>query len=55
MEDNYVIAQDLGLDSVLKASLFAVIDGHGGSLCANFLQENLVREINSELQEYVKT
>jgi hypothetical protein len=49
MEDNYVIAQDLGLDSVLKASFFAVIDGHGGNTCANFLHDKLVADLNQEL------
>jgi len=37
MEDTYVVAQDLGLDCCLKASLYAVIDGHGGEWCAKFL------------------
>ena len=34
MEDTYVIAHDLGLDSVLKSTLYSVIDGHGGNWCA---------------------
>ena len=42
MEDTYVLAHDLGLDSSLKASLYAVIDGHGGDWCAKFLQQELI-------------
>lgn len=30
MEDNYVMANDLSIDSTLKCSFYAVIDGHGG-------------------------
>lgn len=37
MEDSYIIAHDLGLDGVLKSSFYAVIDGHGGECCAEFL------------------
>lgn len=45
MEDTYVVAQDLGLDCSLKASLYVVIDGHGGDWCAKFLQAELVRYV----------
>lgn len=34
MEDSYIIAHDIGLDGKLKASYFAVVDGHGGEWCA---------------------
>jgi serine/threonine protein phosphatase PrpC len=37
MEDSYIIAHDLGLDGVLKASFFAVVDGHGGDWCSEYL------------------
>jgi serine/threonine protein phosphatase PrpC len=42
MEDSYIIAHDLGLDGALKASLFGVVDGHGGEWCAEFLQREMV-------------
>jgi len=45
MEDTYVIAQDLGLDSALKSSLYVVMDGHGGDWCAKFLQAELVKYV----------
>lgn len=48
MEDSYIIVQDIGLDGVLKASYFSVVDGHGGDWCAKFLQENLVKQLNKE-------
>lgn len=38
MEDTYIMAHDLGIDSALKASMYAVIDGHGGDWCTKFLQ-----------------
>lgn len=34
MEDAYFISQDIGFDSILKVSIFCVIDGHGGDYCA---------------------
>ena len=43
MEDTYVLAHDLGIDSALKSTLYAVIDGHGGEWCAKFLQQELIK------------
>ena len=37
-EDAYIVQHDLGLDQLLKASFFAVIDGHGGDWCASYLK-----------------
>lgn len=60
MEDAYAVAQDLGMDSLLKSSVYAVIDGHGGDWCAKFLKcdyllfiiEYLKKEIaNSDLEK----
>lgn len=51
MEDTYVISQDLGIDDFLKVSLFSVIDGHGGSFCANFLKGRLEYEIRKALAD----
>ena len=33
-EDTYIVCHDLGLDLNLKASFYAVIDGHGGIWCS---------------------
>jgi serine/threonine protein phosphatase PrpC len=35
----------MGIDDFLKVSLYAVIDGHGGEWCANFLKVRLADEI----------
>ena len=45
MEDTYIMAHDLGIDSTLKASMYAVIDGHGGDWCTKFLQQELIKFI----------
>jgi len=45
MEDTYIICQDLGIDEQLKVSLIAVVDGHGGDWCANFLRLHLEDEV----------
>lgn len=49
MEDIYVVDQDLGLDQILKATCYTVIDGHGGSWCAKFLQLEITKVLNEEL------
>ena len=41
MEDTYLISQDIGIDEFLKASLYVVIDGHGGEECATFIRQRL--------------
>jgi serine/threonine protein phosphatase PrpC len=53
MEDTYIICQDLGIDEQIKTSLFAVIDGHGGDWCANFLRIRLENEIKRQLTDPV--
>ena len=45
MEDTYVSCHDLNIDEYMKASLYAVIDGHGGEMCANYLKKHLVPEM----------
>lgn len=45
MEDTYLIQQDMGIDEFIKVSLFAVIDGHGGDYCSNYLKVNLEKEL----------
>ena len=45
-EDSYIVTHDLGLDTCLKSSFYAIIDGHGGEHCSQFLQ----RELSSELR-----
>lgn len=55
MEDAYIIAHDLGLDGVLKASFFSVIDGHGGEWCAEFLQDEMVKVLNKEFSTVNKS
>ena len=55
MEDSYLIAHDLGLDGALKASLFGVVDGHGGEWCAEFLQREMVQTLNAEFFAVDKT
>lgn len=51
MEDTYVMAHDLGLDSVLKSTLYSVIDGHGGEWCAKFLQQELIKFVIKAFKE----
>ena len=51
MEDTYLISQDIGIDDYLKASLFVVIDGHGGDNCAIFLRSRMEQEIRKELTD----
>ena len=36
-EDSYIVTHDLGLDTCLKSSFYAIIDGHGGEHCSQFL------------------
>lgn len=42
-EDALLYVEDLNVESLLpnRCSLFAVIDGHGGTKCAKFLRDNL--------------
>lgn len=50
MEDAYVMHHDIGLDGVMKASIYAVIDGHGGEWCTTFLQRNLIKFVFEEFR-----
>jgi len=47
-EDRYIISEKLKIKDQ-NISLFAVFDGHGGSLVSNFLQENFVNLLNEYL------
>ena len=49
MEDTYVCCHDLNIDDYMKASLYSVIDGHGGETCANYLKTHLVSEMKKNL------
>ncbi len=51
MEDTYVIEQDLNIDDFMKASLYAVIDGHGGDWCAHYIRKRLALEIKKQLED----
>jgi protein phosphatase 2C family protein 2/3 len=51
MEDTYIVLNDLGIEDYLKFSLYAVIDGHGGDWCANYLRKNLAAEIKKQLND----
>ena len=42
MEDSYQVLQDMNLDQLLKVSFYAVIDGHGGDWCAQYLQKEMI-------------
>lgn len=54
MEDSYIIHHDIGLDGCLKASYYSVIDGHGGDWCSEFLQNQLVVELNTAFKQLDK-
>jgi len=51
MEDMFVVCQDLGIDPYVKISVFAVIDGHGGDFCADFLRQRMTAELKKELSD----
>lgn len=39
-----------GLSENLGAAFFSIIDGHKGTLCAQYLQENMLQHVSSHLQ-----
>lgn len=45
MEDGIVIEEDIGGSEWKLISLFAVLDGHGGSECMEYVRDNLVEKI----------
>ena len=48
-DDKWKIIQDMGIDEHMKCSYFAVYDGHGGSDCSIYLQNNLHKVLKSNL------
>lgn len=45
MEDSYIVCHDLGINSSIQASVYAVLDGHGGEWCAEFVRNHLLDEL----------
>jgi len=41
----------MGLDEFIKISLFSVVDGHGGTQCADFLKLELEKELKKQLED----
>ena len=54
MEDSYLICHDMGFDSILKSTLYVVIDGHGGSYCTKFLEREMLKHVNQEFKSFVR-
>ena len=50
-EDTFSLYQDLNIHQVLKASLFSVIDGHGGRWCSQYLRCEMVPRLVALLSE----
>ncbi|CAB3373634.1 Hypothetical predicted protein [Cloeon dipterum] len=48
MEDRFVLAEDFGDSGI---SLFAVFDGHGGELAANFASDKLSNSVQTKILE----
>lgn len=53
MEDTNLIIQDFKLDEIMKFSLYAVIDGHGGDWCAHFIRKRFESEFRKQLNDPV--
>lgn len=45
MEDGLIIEEDIGGSEWKLISLFAVLDGHGGSQCMEFIRSKLVEKV----------
>ena len=45
MEDSLVVEEDIGGSEWKLISLFAVVDGHGGAECAQYVKANLVKKV----------
>ena len=50
IEDRFVV----GLSKNLKVAMFAMIDGHKGTHCSQYLQENMLQHISSHLHSSTK-
>ena len=50
MEDGLVIEEDIGGSEWKLISLFAVIDGHGGVECMEYVRDNLIDKIKGWTQ-----
>ena len=49
MEDTYLTCHDLMIDDYIKASIFSVIDGHGGDHCAHYIKSHLIHELRKNI------
>ena len=48
-EDSIIIKQEIGISYKLNVSFFAVLDGHGGIECVNYVASNLLENFRSFL------
>lgn len=52
MEDKYQYVQQLiNLDNKVQVTYYAVFDGHGGSICAEYCSQNLHLELKAQLED----
>lgn len=52
MEDSFQYVQQLiNLDNRVQVTYYAVFDGHGGSVCAEFCSKNLHLELKQQLED----
>ena len=47
MEDGLVVEEDIGGSEWKLISLFAVLDGHGGAECMEYVRDNLVEKVRA--------
>ncbi|CAG9310246.1 unnamed protein product [Blepharisma stoltei] len=52
MEDAHQIIDNLFIDNEKTLSYYAVYDGHGGSICSEFLKNNLHKIIKKKIKNY---
>ena len=52
MEDYYqYVEQLLNLDNKVQITYYAVFDGHGGYVCAEYCAQNLHLELKNQLED----
>lgn len=49
MEDSFVIIQDMNIHPLLPISVYGVLDGHGGEVCAIFIRQRFEDEFRKNL------